>query len=170
MGPGYGKAKTGDSLSRVATSKNDSGQNTAQLTQLGGLPSQRSGGGRLHILKTDNGSTAPAVGVRRAGQAFRQAAACVIRSHSALGAFYRRNCAQLGRGQRKSPLLPRLAAFPVLLDVRYHVRLRRGSSFIPFNLHLIIFVRVQLTNVFSQFRRHILSIPHFSQSLDGRER
>jgi transposase len=37
-------------------------------------------------LKTDN----------RAGQAFRQAAACVIRSRSAFGTFYRRKRAQLG--------------------------------------------------------------------------
>jgi transposase len=41
---------------------------------------------RHHTLKTDN----------RAGQAFRQAAACVIRSQSAFGAFYRRKKAQLG--------------------------------------------------------------------------
>jgi transposase len=41
---------------------------------------------RNHPLKTDN----------RAGQAFRQAAACVIRSHSAFGAFDRRNRSQLG--------------------------------------------------------------------------
>ena len=37
-------------------------------------------------MKTDN----------RAGQAFRQAAACVIRSDSAFGAFYRRKKTQLG--------------------------------------------------------------------------
>lgn len=41
---------------------------------------------RSRTLKTDN----------RAGQAFRQAAACVIRSDSAYGAFYRRKRAQLG--------------------------------------------------------------------------
>jgi transposase len=41
---------------------------------------------RNHTLKTDT----------RAGQAFRQAAACVIRSQSAFGAFYRRKKAQLG--------------------------------------------------------------------------
>jgi transposase len=41
---------------------------------------------RNHTLPTDN----------RAGQAFRQAAACVIRSDSVFGAFYRRKKTQLG--------------------------------------------------------------------------
>jgi transposase len=44
---------------------------------------------RSRTLKTDN----------RAGQAFKQAAASVIRSHSAYGAFYRRKRAQLGPAQ-----------------------------------------------------------------------
>ncbi len=44
---------------------------------------------RSRTLKTDN----------RAGQAFRQAAASVTRSHSAFGAFYRRKRAQLGPAQ-----------------------------------------------------------------------
>jgi transposase len=56
---------------------------------LGLTPHHKISGGKLlrnHTLKTDN----------RAGQAFRQAAACVIRSDSAFGAFYRRKKAQLG--------------------------------------------------------------------------
>jgi hypothetical protein len=44
---------------------------------------------RSRTLKTGN----------RAGQAFRQTAAAVMRSHSAFGAFYRRKCAQLGPAQ-----------------------------------------------------------------------
>jgi hypothetical protein len=44
---------------------------------------------RSRTLKTGN----------RAGQAFRQAAAAVMRSNSAFGAFYRRKCAQLGPAQ-----------------------------------------------------------------------
>jgi hypothetical protein len=53
------------------------------------VPHHEISGGKIlrnHTLKTDN----------RAGQAFRQAAACVIRSDSAFGAFYRRKKAQLG--------------------------------------------------------------------------
>ena len=56
---------------------------------LGLTPHHEISGGKIlrnHTLKTDN----------RAGQAFRQAAACVIRSQSAFGAFYRRKKAQLG--------------------------------------------------------------------------
>ena len=56
---------------------------------LGLTPHHEISGGKIlhnHTLKTDN----------RAGQAFRQAAACVIRSDSAFGAFYRRKKAQLG--------------------------------------------------------------------------
>ena len=56
---------------------------------LGLAPHHEISGGKIlrnHTLKTDN----------RAGQAFRQAAACVIRSQSAFGAFYRRKKAQLG--------------------------------------------------------------------------
>jgi hypothetical protein len=59
---------------------------------LGLVPHHEISGGKVlrnHTLKTDN----------RAGQAFRQAAACVIRSHSAFGAFYRRKRAQLGPRQ-----------------------------------------------------------------------
>jgi hypothetical protein len=44
---------------------------------------------RSRTLKTDN----------RAGQAFRQAAASVIRINSAFGAFYRRKRSQLGPAQ-----------------------------------------------------------------------
>jgi transposase len=56
---------------------------------LGLAPHHEISGGKIlrnRTLKTDN----------RAGQAFRQAAACVIRSDSAFGAFYRRKKAQLG--------------------------------------------------------------------------
>jgi transposase len=56
---------------------------------LGLAPHHDISGGKIlrnHTLKTDN----------RAGQAFRQAAACVIRSDSVFGAFYRRKKAQLG--------------------------------------------------------------------------
>ncbi len=56
---------------------------------LGLVPHHEISGGKVlrnHTLKTDN----------RAGQAFRQAAACVMRSDSAFGAFYRRKKSQLG--------------------------------------------------------------------------
>jgi predicted SprT family Zn-dependent metalloprotease len=56
---------------------------------LGLAPHHEISGGKIlrnHTLQTDN----------RAGQAFRQAAASVIRSQSAFGAFYRRKKAQLG--------------------------------------------------------------------------
>ncbi len=56
---------------------------------LGLVPHHEISGGQIlrnHTLKTDN----------RAGQAFRQAAACVMRSDSTFGAFYRRKKAQLG--------------------------------------------------------------------------
>ncbi len=58
---------------------------------LGLVPHHEISGGKIlrnHTLKTDN----------RAGQASRsgQAAACVIRSDSAFGAFYRRKKSQLG--------------------------------------------------------------------------
>jgi transposase len=56
---------------------------------LGLAPHHEISGGKIlrnRTLKTDN----------RAGQAFRQAAACVIRSDSAFGAFYRRKKAHLG--------------------------------------------------------------------------
>jgi hypothetical protein len=59
---------------------------------LGLTPHHEISGGKIlrnHTLKTDN----------RAGQAFRQAAACVIRSDSAFGAFYRRMKARLGGKQ-----------------------------------------------------------------------
>jgi transposase len=59
---------------------------------LGLAPHNDISGGKIlrsRTLKTDN----------RAGQAFKQAAASVIRSHSAFGAFYRRKRAQLGPAQ-----------------------------------------------------------------------
>jgi len=59
---------------------------------LGLAPHNHISGGKIlrsRTLKTGN----------RAGQAFRQAAASVTRSHSAFGAFYRRKCAQLGPAQ-----------------------------------------------------------------------
>jgi hypothetical protein len=56
-------------------------------------------------LKTDN----------RAGQAFRQAAACVIRSHSAFGAFYRRKRAQLG------PMQAQVATAHKIARTVYHL-------------------------------------------------
>jgi transposase len=54
---------------------------------------------RSYTLKTDN----------RAGQAFKQAAAAVIRSHSAFGAFYRRKRAQLGPAQARVATAHRIA-------------------------------------------------------------
>ena len=74
--------KIGTDMSRFLTEKHF-------CSWLGLAPHHEISGGKIlrnHTLTTDN----------RAGQAFRQAAACVIRSDSAFGAFYRRKKAQLG--------------------------------------------------------------------------
>jgi transposase len=74
--------EVGTDMSRFPTEKHF-------CSWLGLTPHHEISGGKIlrnHTLKTDN----------RAGQAFRQAAACVIRSKSAFGAFYRRKKAQLG--------------------------------------------------------------------------
>jgi transposase len=75
-------SEVGTEMSRFPTEKHF-------CSWLGLTPHHEISGGKIlrnHTLKTDN----------RAGQAFRQAAACVIRSNSAFGAFYRRKKAQLG--------------------------------------------------------------------------
>jgi transposase len=75
-------AEVGTDMSRFPTEKHF-------CSWLGLTPHHEISGGKIlrnHTLKTDN----------RAGQAFRQAAACVIRSGSVFGAFYRRKKAQLG--------------------------------------------------------------------------
>ena len=75
-------SEVGTDMSRFPTEKHF-------CSWLGLAPHHEISGGKLlrnHTLKTDN----------RAGQAFRQAAACVIRSDTAFGAFYRRKKAQLG--------------------------------------------------------------------------
>jgi len=74
--------EVGTDMSRFPTEKHF-------CSWLGLTPHHEISGGKIlrnHTLPTDN----------RAGQAFRQAAACVIRSQSAFGAFYRRKKAQLG--------------------------------------------------------------------------
>ena len=75
-------SEVGTDMSRFPTEKHF-------CSWLGLTPHHEISGGKIlrnHTLKTDN----------RAGQAFRQAAACVIRSDSVFGAFYRRKKAQLG--------------------------------------------------------------------------
>jgi transposase len=75
-------SEVGTDMSRFPTEKHF-------CSWLGLVPHHEISGGKVlrnHTLKTDN----------RAGQAFRQAAACVIRSDSVFGAFYRRKKAQLG--------------------------------------------------------------------------
>ena len=56
----------------------------------------------------------------RAGQAFRQAAASVTRSHTAFGAFYRRKCAQLGPRQAMVATAHKIARTVYYL-LKYHV-------------------------------------------------
>ena len=75
-------SEVGTDMSRVPTEKHF-------CSWLGLTSHHEISGGKIlrnHTLKTDN----------RAGQAFRQAAACVVRSQSAFGAFYRRKKTQLG--------------------------------------------------------------------------
>ena len=75
-------SEIGTDMSRFPTEKHF-------CSWLGLVPHHEISGGKVlrnHTLKTDN----------RAGQAFRQAAACVIRSDSVFGAFYRRKKSQLG--------------------------------------------------------------------------
>ena len=75
-------SEVGTDMSRFPTEKHF-------CSWLGLTPHHEISGGKIlrnHTLKTDN----------RAGQAFRQAAACVIRSDSVFGAFYRRKKSQLG--------------------------------------------------------------------------
>ena len=75
---------------------------------LGLVPHHEISGGKVlrnHTLKTNN----------RAGQAFRQAAACVIRSDSAFGAFYRRKRSQLG------PMQAQVATAHKIARTVYHL-------------------------------------------------
>src|SRR3972149_3634106 len=75
-------SEVGTDMSRFPTEKHF-------CSWLGLTPHHEISGGKVlrnHTLKTDN----------RAGQAFRQAATCVMRSDSTFGAFYRRKTAQLG--------------------------------------------------------------------------
>jgi transposase len=75
---------------------------------LGLVPHHEISGGKVlrnHTLKTDN----------RAGQAFRQAAACVIRSDSVFGAFYRRKRSQLG------PMQAQVATAHKIARTVYHL-------------------------------------------------
>ena len=78
-------SEVGTDMSRFTTEKHFS-------SWLGLAPHNDISGGKVlrsYTLKTDN----------RAGQAFRQAAAAVVRSDSAFGAFYRRKKGQLGKMQ-----------------------------------------------------------------------
>ena len=89
-------AITGLSASLVLTILTETGTDMTKFPNekhfsswLGLAPRHEISGGKIlrnSTLKTGN----------RAGQAFRQAAACVIRSQCAFGAFYRRKCAHLG--------------------------------------------------------------------------
>jgi hypothetical protein len=75
---------------------------------LGLVPHHEISGGQVlrnHTLKTDN----------RAGQAFRQAAACVIRSDCVFGAFYRRKRSQLG------PMQAQVATAHKIARTVYHL-------------------------------------------------
>jgi len=75
-------SEVGTDMSRFPTEKHF-------CSWLGLTPHHEISGGKIlrnHTLKTDN----------RAGQAFRQAATCVMRSDSTFGAFYRRKTTQLG--------------------------------------------------------------------------
>ena len=94
-------SEIGTDMSRFPTEKHF-------CSWLGLAPHHEISGGKVlrnHTLKTDN----------RAGQAFRQAAACVIRSHSAFGAFYRRKRAQLG------PLQAQVATAHKIARTVYHL-------------------------------------------------
>jgi transposase len=78
-------SEVGTDMSRFLTDKHF-------CSWLGLAPHNDISGGKVlrsYTLKTDN----------RAGQAFRQAAAAVVRSDSAFGAFYRRKRGQLGKMQ-----------------------------------------------------------------------
>ncbi len=94
-------SEVGTDMSRFPTEKHF-------CSWLGLVPHHEISGGKIlrnHTLKTDN----------RAGQAFRQAAACVIRSHSAFGAFYRRKRAQLG------PIQAQVATAHKIARTVYHL-------------------------------------------------
>ena len=94
-------SEVGTDMSRFPTEKHF-------CSWLGLVPHHEISGGKIlrnHTLKTDN----------RAGQAFRQAAACVIRSHSAFGAFYRRKRAQLG------PMQAQVATAHKIARTVYHL-------------------------------------------------
>ena len=94
-------SEVGTDMSRFPTEKHF-------CSWLGLAPHHEISGGKVlrnHTLKTDN----------RAGQAFRQAAACVIRSHSAFGAFYRRKRAQLG------PMQAQVATAHKIARTVYHL-------------------------------------------------
>jgi len=94
-------SEIGTDMSRFPTEKHF-------CSWLGLAPHHEISGGKVlrnHTLKTDN----------RAGQAFRQAAACVIRSHSAFGAFYRRKRAQLG------PMQAQVATAHKIARTVYHL-------------------------------------------------
>jgi transposase len=94
-------SEVGTDMSRFPTEKHF-------CSWLGLVPHHEISGGKIlrnHTLKTDN----------RAGQAFRQAAACVIRSQSAFGAFYRRKRAQLG------PMQAQVATAHKIARTVYHL-------------------------------------------------
>lgn len=101
--------ETGTDMSRFPTEKHFA-------SWLGLAPHHEISGGKLlrnRTLKTDN----------RAGQAFRQAAACVIRSESAFGAYYRRKKAHLGPMQALVATAHKIArtVYHMLKDkVAYH--------------------------------------------------
>jgi transposase len=94
-------SEVGTDMSRFPTEKHF-------CSWLGLVPHHEISGGKVlrnHTLKTDN----------RAGQAFRQAAACVIRSDSAFGAFYRRKRSQLG------PMQAQVATAHKIARTVYHL-------------------------------------------------
>jgi hypothetical protein len=102
-------SEVGTEMSRFPTEKHFA-------SWLGLAPHHEISGGKIlrnRTLKTDN----------RAGQAFRQAAASVIRSDSAFGAFYRRKRAQLGPMQALVATAHKIArtVYHMLKDkVAYH--------------------------------------------------
>jgi transposase len=94
-------SEVGTDMSRFPTQKHF-------CSWLGLAPHHEISGGKIlrnHTLKTDN----------RAGQAFRQAAACVIRSDSVFGAFYRRKRTQLG------PMQAQVATAHKIARTVYHL-------------------------------------------------
>jgi transposase len=97
-------SEVGTDMSRFLTDKHF-------CSWLGLAPHNDISGGKVlrsYTLKTDN----------RAGQAFRQAAAAVVRSDSAFGAFYRRKRGQLGKMQALVATAHKIArtVYPMLKD------------------------------------------------------